>query len=126
MTFLTLSIAQADIIWDAGPAAVHLSLPQGLSVQNNDWAGSSYRKVTSIRAPNIAIDVLLSLSSKAHSWVEAAHLNLDINLDVYASPPSWRESARLQKAFVEFQDAPTGRFAALFDQTQGTVNWSSY
>lgn len=120
VSFLSVSLGCVDIVWDAGLAAVHLRLAEGLTVHNNDWAGSSYRKVTSIRIPITTLSLLLASSFKSGSWVEAAYADVDVSLDIYSSPAGWEESARLQKAFIEFQDAQTGRFAALFNHKPGT------
>lgn len=116
-----VGLGRVDIVWDAGPATVHLALPSGLSIHNNDWAGTSYRKVTSIRLPLVTLAFLLSSSSTSSSWIEAARINLGVNLDIYNSPRGWEDAAQLQQNFVGAQDAPTGRFAALFDQTDGKI-----
>lgn len=109
VTFLKFCLGRANVIWNAGSAAVEFALPEGLRVDNNDLAGKTYGKVTSIRVPQVTCKMLLASPSSSSVWYEAMSMNADLNLDIYSAPPGWREKAEQQTAFIARQDSHTLR-----------------
>jgi hypothetical protein len=114
VTFLKLALIAVDITWRAGNAALILSLPCGVKVDSNDLGGLYYRKITSLRIPEIRIKILLTPVLKSNRWLEAAEIVADAFLDIYASPLGYRDMAQAQLAYVEEQDRPTGRAQRMF------------
>jgi hypothetical protein len=115
VTFLKFSLNALNATWLAGHAALEVSLPRGLSLEMNDLAGTYYRKVTSLRVPQICLKVLITTPSGRHTWLEAAQFASDGNLDIYSAPAGWRESGRVQADYIRSQDILTGRARFLFD-----------
>lgn len=101
--------------WITGNAALEVCLSKGLTLALNDFAGKSYRKVTSLRVPRVCLKALVSTSTSRQNWLEAARYVSDANLDIYSAPQDWQESARFQAKFIQAQDALTGRAKVLFD-----------
>lgn len=114
VTFLKLSVAALDVTWKAGPAAMLLSLPRGLTMDNNDLGGQFHKKLTSLQLPHACVKLLLTSPSEQNSWLEAAELICDAYLDIYGSPTGWQELAEAQADFVEEQDRLTGRARRMF------------
>jgi hypothetical protein len=119
VSFLSVSLGLLNLVWYAGDAAVHICLPKGVSVQNNDRAGLSFRKVTSIRVPQAVAQVMIPSPNDDKRWIEAACMHADLHADVYSAPRDWRESAQTQKNFIEAEDTSTGRLQALFNDSKG-------
>jgi hypothetical protein len=115
VTFLKFSLDALDATWLAGHAALEVSLPRGLSLEMNDLAGTYYRKMTSLRVPQICLKVLITTPSGRHTWLEAAQFASDANLDIYSAPAGWRESRSVQADYIRSQDVLTGRAKFLFD-----------
>jgi len=115
VTFLKISLNALDAIWLAGHAALEVSLPCGLSLEMNDLAGTYYRRVTSLRVPQVCLKVLITTPSGRHTWLEAAQFASDASLDIYSAPAGWRESGRVQADHILSQDVLTGRAKFLFD-----------
>lgn len=86
-----------------------ISLSQGIRVDSNDLGGRYYRKVTSLRIPEVFVKVLLSVSTESNRWLEVAEIVTDAFLDIYASPRGYRSMTSAQVAYVEEQDKLTSR-----------------
>lgn len=114
VTFLKISHGPIDVVWNAGRAALVISLEQGIKLDNNDVAGLFHKKLTSIRVPHVSVKVLLDKGSAGVHWLEAANLLADINVDIYSAPSGWRLKAFEQAKFVEREDAETQRFQRIY------------
>lgn len=125
VTFLKFALAAVDVTWRAGNAALVLSLPCGVKVDSNDLGGLYYRKITSLRIPEIRIKVLLTPVLKNNRWLEAAEIVADVFLDIYASPLGYRDMAQAQLAYIEEQDRPTGRARRMFSSLRMTKSDAS-
>ncbi|KAF8893814.1 hypothetical protein BD779DRAFT_1669348 [Infundibulicybe gibba] len=101
VTFYKFTSAGCSVTWQAGPAALIVSLPQGFRMDSNDLGGQHHRKVTSLRLPQ-------------NPWLEAAELVGDAYVDIYSSPMGWRQASERQRAFVYEQDRMTGRAMRMF------------
>lgn len=104
--------------WRAGHAALVLSLPRGLTLDNNDLGGRFHRKLTSLRVPRASVKVLLTMPVEGRPWLEVGEIVTDAYLDIYSSPSGWHEMAEAQVAFVEQQDRLTGRARRMFGVLQ--------
>lgn len=93
-----------------------LKLSQGLRFDSNDLGAHQYRKVTSLRIPNLSANVLLTTIAERNTWLEAADVALDLYLDIYTSPTGHRLITRNQLAFIEEQDKLTNRAKTMFNQ----------
>lgn len=113
-TFVRLSVVGLDITWQAGCASLTISLPLGISVDNNDLGGRYHRKVTSIQIPEICVKTLLTASKEGSDWLEAAEITADAFLDIYTSPRGYHAMAQAQIAYIEEQDQLTGRAKQMF------------
>ena len=102
--------------WKVGLAAVVVRLDQGLKFDSNDLGAHHYRRVTSIRIPQVSSKILLTASTERNVWLEAAEIIFDAYLDIYSAPKGHRLTTRTQLAFVEEQDRLTGRAKRMFDQ----------
>lgn len=125
VTFLKFTLATVDVTWRAGNAALVLSLPCGVKVDSNDLGGLYYRKITSLRIPEIRIKVLLTPVLKNNRWLEAAEIVADVFLDIYASPLGYRDMAQAQLAYIEEQDRSTGRARRMFSSLRMTKSDAS-
>lgn len=114
MTFTKVRLGSLDVVWSTGPAAVSLSLPDGIRLDRNDLAGASYKKVTSIRLPTASVKALLASPKAPDHWYEVAQCTFDSMIDMYAAPAGWKEHARKQRAFIIEQDKTTRRAAILY------------
>ncbi|KAI0314094.1 hypothetical protein OF83DRAFT_1165342 [Amylostereum chailletii] len=117
VTFLKVSLGAIDLIWETDRAAVQISLPEGLSIDMNDLAGKTYRKVTSLRLPK-AMCRLLQRPLGRDRWVEVAEVVLDTAVDIYGCPPQWSKSASDQAHFLMKEDGSTGRLRQLMLTTR--------
>jgi hypothetical protein len=115
VTFVKFSISTFNATWQAGCAALMISLSQGVRVDINDLGGRYYRKVTSLRVPEVVVKVLLSASMESNRWLEAAEIITDAFLDIYASPRGYRTMTGAQIAYVEEQDRLTSRAHQMLD-----------
>ncbi len=119
VTFVKISLEKLDIVWKAENSAIHISLPSGLRMDNNNLGGKFHRTLTSIRIPTVSLKVLSNVTSHHNNWLENASISTDISLDIYSSPAGWRTLAEDQLNFVDEQDALTGRAAAMFQALWG-------
>ncbi|KAF9033263.1 hypothetical protein BDZ89DRAFT_1063002 [Hymenopellis radicata] len=119
ITFVKISLESLDIVWKAEDSAIHISLPSGLRMDNNNLGGKFHRTLTSIRIPTVSIKVLSNVTSHRNNWLESASISTDVSLDIYTSPAGWRTLAEDQLNFVDEQDALTGRAAAMFQALWG-------
>ncbi|KAG8901896.1 hypothetical protein FRB99_005016 [Tulasnella sp. 403] len=113
MTFLKVVLPSADITLKDENTALHVVLPRGVSLDYNDVAGKTYRKVTSIHLPVADVKTLLRSPYKKDNWFEVASAKFDIHADIYSSPPGWEEDAARQLRFVTTQDSLTKRLRFL-------------
>ncbi|KAF8161147.1 hypothetical protein B0H34DRAFT_654233 [Crassisporium funariophilum] len=116
VTFYKVTVKAVDATWRAGNAALVLQLSQGLKLDSNDLGAHHYRRVTSLRVPQISTKVLLTASIGRNAWLEAAEISLDAYLDIYSAPQGHRLITRAQLAFIEEQDKLTGRAKRMFNQ----------
>jgi hypothetical protein len=107
-TFLKVSLGTVHNVVSLDSSAIILSVPEGLTLDSNDWAGSMYRKVFSVRLPNACIQALVR---DRDEWLEAARLQFDIDMDQYSAPAGWQAGAKAQKDFITKQDHTTGRLS---------------
>ncbi|OCH88869.1 hypothetical protein OBBRIDRAFT_779350 [Obba rivulosa] len=114
VTFTKVTIESIVAVWTEGPAAIELSLPDGLKIDTNDLPGMSYSKVNIVRAPSASLKALLASKTSRHKWHEAMSVSFDANLDIYSTPSGWEERAQKQRAFVAEQDRPTGRVKFIY------------
>ena len=120
VTFLTVKLRSCDVIWKAGNAALHAALPSGLKLDHNDLGGHRYRKLTTIRLPDISAKTYLrELDDRV--WLEAGSVTSDLFLDIYSCPADWQKAAEMQAIFVEEQDKETGRAAGMFSVLRHTA-----
>ncbi|KAF9070624.1 hypothetical protein BDP27DRAFT_1401949 [Rhodocollybia butyracea] len=108
LTFVKLTLSSVNVLWKAGGAALHVSVPQGLKLDHNDLGGQYHKKLTSIRLPYLSVKTLLDYNN-SNMWLETAEITTDALLDIYSSPPGWHEANATQAEFVWEQDGPTGR-----------------
>ncbi|KAF9475774.1 hypothetical protein BDN70DRAFT_996181 [Pholiota conissans] len=116
VTFYKITSQPIEILWKAGNAALVLNVPYGLKFDSNDLGARKYRKVTSLRIPNILASILLTTVAERNTWLQAAELAFDMYLDIYSSPLGYRSITRDQLAFVEEQDKITNRAKTMFSQ----------
>ena len=114
MTFLKLSVDEVNLVWQVDNAAAELSMPRGLRLDTNDVPGKAYSKVTSIRAPEASLKILLCKAADLNEWHEAMAVEMDMNVDLYSAPKDWPEKAKAQLEFLAAQDSHTGRATFLY------------
>ncbi|KAK1218471.1 Macrophage colony-stimulating factor 1 receptor [Marasmius sp. AFHP31] len=114
LTFLAVKLRGCDVVWKAGNAALHLTLPSGLKLDHNDLGGHKYRTLTTVQLPHISVKMYLrELNDRV--WLEAGNVTSDLFLDIYSRPADWQKAAEMQAMYVEEQDKETGRAASMFD-----------
>ncbi|KAG8964186.1 hypothetical protein FRC03_002130 [Tulasnella sp. 419] len=111
VTFLKLHISRLDVAIRSSKAAVQLCINEGIALNYNDLASSSYSQVTSICIPSIDAK---TLAHQGGGWFEVASFSCDVNCDIYSSPAGWKERARLQVQFITEQDELTRRMAFVY------------
>ncbi|CAA7261639.1 unnamed protein product [Cyclocybe aegerita] len=116
VSFYKITIKSFEATWKAGHAALLVQLSEGLKLNSNDLGTRQYRKVSSLRVPDVSAKVLLAPSVERNLWLEAAEFVCDAYLDIYAAPMGHRVFTRAQLAFIEEQDKGTGRARRLFEQ----------
>ncbi|KAI3619034.1 fermentation associated protein [Moniliophthora roreri] len=114
LNFLKVALTSLDVVWKLGEAALHVSLPDGFTLDNNDLGGQEYRKLTSVRLPHLTAKAFLT-QAESPVWLEAGSLSTDLHLDMYSLPYGWQKNAEAQAQFVEEQDRKTGRARRMFD-----------
>ncbi|KAF8070507.1 hypothetical protein FPV67DRAFT_1756074, partial [Lyophyllum atratum] len=114
VTFVKFSLKSVDVTWQAGRAALAITLPTGIKANSNDLGGRYHRKVTSLSIADIYVKVLIAPSLHGHRWLETMELSADVHLDIYSAPPGFRDVAQSQIAYVEEQDRLTGRARRMF------------
>lgn len=114
ITFYKVTVAAIELTWRAGDAALVVSLPEGVKVDSNDLGTHQYKRVISLRAPQICFKVLFMVSSERSTWLEAAEFVADAYADIYLAPKGHHEMTLAQVAFVEEQDKLTGRARRTF------------
>lgn len=116
VTFYKITVKRIESVWRAGHAALLLEIPKGLCFDSNDLGAHQYRKVTSIRIPEVRVCVLLTTSMEKNTCLEAFELLFDVYTDIYSSPTGHRALTRKQLSFIEEQDKLTGRAKLMFSQ----------
>ncbi|KAJ3517254.1 hypothetical protein NLJ89_g626 [Agrocybe chaxingu] len=116
VSFYKITIKTFEATWKAGHAALLVQLSEGLKFNSNDLGTRQYRKVSSLRVPDISTKVLLAPSAERNLWLEAAEFVCDAYLDIYAAPIGHHAFTRAQLAFIEEQDKGTGRARKLFER----------
>lgn len=106
--FYKISFAGIDLMSSAGDVAMQLCLPTGLRFDTNDLATDSYKRVISVRVPEVVVRCLRRCATR-DVWVEAGEVRLDALIDAYMAPPHWQEAATRQTEFMAEQDKKTGR-----------------
>ncbi|KAF6761220.1 hypothetical protein DFP72DRAFT_34729 [Ephemerocybe angulata] len=119
ITFYKVSIRSLDVTWKAGSAALVITLPEGIKINTNDLAADHYRKVISIKMPQLTTKVLVTSQFHGASWLEAGELVADAYVDVYSAPQDYLALNAAQVAFVEEQDRPTDRVKRMIAGLQG-------
>lgn len=89
-------------------------MPHGLKVDVNDLGGQYHQKVTCLRIPDIVVKLLVSGKQDRSPWLEAAAFETHVSMDVYSAPRQHRSHTRKQIAFIQEQDAVTGRARRMF------------
>ena len=84
-------------------------MPLGFKVDMNDLGSQYHQRVTSLRIPDIVVKLLVSGKQDRSPWLEAAAFETHVSMDIYSAPRQHRSHTRKQTAFIQEQDAPTGR-----------------
>lgn len=91
-----------------------------MSLVRNDLGANHYKRLTSLRLPDMSLKVLLAKSPKSNPWLEAGEITTEAYIDMYSSPYNHQALTRAQLAFVVEQDSLTGRAKRIFDQLNRT------
>ena len=110
---MKISLDALDAVWKVDTSAVHIALPKGLRMDNNNLGGKLHRTMTSLRIPEMSVKLLTSATMHHNRWLEAASIKVNADVDIYTSPAGWRELAEDQLDFVNEQDYLTGRAAEM-------------
>lgn len=120
VTFVKLNLKSLDVAWVAYQTGLHLHISQGIKLDYNDLAGSSYKKVTEIRIFHAVLRALLrSGMTNRETWLEAGSVTFDVGVDIYSSPKGWCEAAAAQTKYIAAQDALTRRAWFLYEASSG-------
>jgi len=114
VTFYKISVKEFDATWRTDRAAFSVVMPLGLKVDVNDLGSQYHQRVTCLRIPDVVVKLLVSGKQDRSPWLEAAVFEAHVSMDIYSAPRQHRSHARKQIAFIQEQDAVTGRARRMF------------
>ena len=120
VTFYKIAVKTIEATWKAGQAALLVRFPKGIKLDRNDLCTNLYKRVTSLHLPGVSVKILLTGSRRPKAWLEAAEISSEAYFDIYSSPCNHQALTLAQLAFIEEQDALTGRAKRILDQLNRT------
>jgi hypothetical protein len=128
VTFYKITVKTIEATWKAEQAALLVRFPRGFKLDRNDLGTNYYKRVTSLRLPDVSVKVLLTGSPRPKAWLEAAEIASELYIDIHSSPYNREALTHAQLAFIEEQDSLTGRAKRVFErlnQTESSKSQSS-